>query len=268
MNSEWKEIINEAMEREAEAIMEEVNSDPALKDVQAPPGMYEELMKMIQEREREKVYEQLSEEDRECLEIGKAYKKRRKLNRYIVLVAAVVFVLAFGSVSIGENKNIFRLISKMLSDGERTTVDTEETDNVLYVDEEELFEDVEKVYGFIPARLGYLPENTLFYEAAFYREIQSINVIYETNDDSSLIYIIRPNYREASFGTVVEDEKIQEYITKVNDVEILVTEYRIEETQTQKWTVSFVYEDVTYMLRVSGMDKENVDRIVMNLLFP
>lgn len=268
MNSEWREIFDEQMEKEAKAIMEEVNSDPELKDVQAPPGMYDEIMKMIQEHEREKIYEQLSDEDRECLQIGKAYKKRRKLNRYIVLVAAIVFVLAFGTVSIGEDKNIFHLISKMLSAGERTTVNSDDAEPILYVDEEELFADIEKTYDFTAVRFGYLPKHTVFYEATFNREIQTINIIYETNKNSSLIYIIRPNYRDASFGTVIEDEKIQEYKTKVNDVEIFVTEYRIEETQKQKWSISFGYKNVTYMIRITDMDKEDVNNIVSDLIFP
>lgn len=267
MNSEWKEIFDEAMEREADAIMEEINADPALKDVEAPPGMYEEIMKMIHEHEMEEIYEQLSDEDRECLEIGKAYMKRRKLNRYIMLVAAMVFVLAFGTVSIGENKTIFNMISRMLSAGERTTVNSDDAEPVLYVDEIELFEDIECVYGFTPVKFGYLPENTIFYEAAFNKEIQNINIVYEVAEESSLIYIIRPNYRDASFGTVIEDEKIEEYTTKVKDVEILVTEYRIEESQKQKWSVSFSYENVTYMIRISDMDKEDVDKIVTNLIF-
>ena len=107
MNSEWKELITQAMEREAEEIMAEVNSDPALKDVKAPEGMYEEFMQKVYEYEKQKVYDQLSEEDRKYLQIGKAYVKRRRLNRHIILVAAVVFVLAFGTVSFGEKKSLF-----------------------------------------------------------------------------------------------------------------------------------------------------------------
>ena len=267
MNEQWREIIAEEMEREAEAIMAEVNADPALKDVKAPEGMYEEFMQMIREYEKQKLYDQLSEEDREYLRIGKAYVKRRRLNRYIILVAAVVFVLAFGTVSFGENKSLFGWLSTLISEGDRTTVDSEDVEPLLYVNEHEVYEKIEEVYDFIPVRLGYLPENTEFYEAMFDENLQYINMVYEMNDETSLSYIIRPNYREASFGTVIDDERIQEYQMEVNDVDVEITEYIIMETGTKKWTVQFTYEDGVYMIRLSKVQKEEVEKVVMNLDF-
>ena len=54
MNNEWKELIEAEMEREAERIMEEVNADPALKDVKAPADLRDALFKQIQEYEKQK----------------------------------------------------------------------------------------------------------------------------------------------------------------------------------------------------------------------
>ena len=267
MNEQWREIIAEEMEREAEAIMAEVNADPALKDVKAPEGMYEEFMQMIREYEKQKLYDQLSEEDREYLRIGKAYVKRRRLNRYIILVAAVVFVLAFGTVSFGENKSIFAWFSSLLSDGDRTIVNSEDVEPLLYVNEHEVYEKIEEVYDFIPVRLGYLPENTEFYEATFDETLQYINMVYETSDEMSLAYLIRPNYREASYGTTIDDKKVQEYETTVNDVAVKITEYVVEETGDSQWTVNFEYENVVYMIRISKVQKEEVEKVVMNLDF-
>lgn len=267
MNEQWREIIAEEMEREAEAIMAEVNADPALKDVKAPEGMYEEFMQMIREYEKQKLYDQLSEEDRKYLQIGKAYVKRRRLNRYIILVAAVVFVLAFGTVSFGEKTPIFNLVSRLFTGGEQDVVDSDEIEPILYLHEDEVYAKIEEVYDVAPVRLGYLPENTKFYEATFDETLQYINMIYEMNDETSLSYIIRPNYREASFGTVIDDERIQEYQMKINDVDVTITEYIIIETGTQKWTVQFTYEDVVYMIRLSKIQKEEVEKVVMNLDF-
>lgn len=268
MNSEWKEIIAEAMEREAEEIMEEVNSDPAMKDVKAPEGMREELMQMIHECEKQKVYAQLSEEDREYLQIGKSYMKRRRLNRYIVLVAAVVFVLAFGTVSIGENKSLFDLVSRIFSGGEQEIVDSDEVEPILYLHEDEVYEKIEEEYDFVPVKFGYLPENTVFYEATFSEGIQCINMVYETDEGTSLIYLIRPNFREASFGTVVEDEKVQEYQMTVNEIEVKMTEYIVAETGDNQWSIHFDYEDITYMIRTTKMEQEEAEKIVINLKIP
>jgi hypothetical protein len=267
MFDDWKNMLEEEMEREADLIMEEVNSDPSLRDVEAPPGMYEELMEQINEYERQRAYERLSDEDKEYMRLGKEYAKRRKNNQILVLAVAVVAAFMVGTVSIGENQNIFGFISRLFADGDQVIVNSDDIEPVLYVDENELYEDIEKEYGFVPIKLGYLPQDAVFYEATFSKDIQTINIIYETSDKTSLLYVIRPNYRDASLGTVVEDEKIQEYQMTVRDINVVVTEYQILESEEQKWTVHFEYEDVTYMIRIVGMKQEDVERIVMNLLF-
>ena len=267
MFDDWKNMLEEEMEREADLIMEEVNSDPSLRDVQAPPGMYEELMEQINEYERQRAYERLSEEDKEYMRLGKEYAKRRKNNQILVLVVAVVATFTLGTVSIGENQSIFGFMSRLFNGGEQVVIDSDDIEPILYVDENELYEDVEKEYDFIPVKLGYLPEHTGFCEATFSKDIQTINIIYETSNKTSLIYVIRPNYRDASFGTDIKDKKMQEYQMLVDNVTVMVTEYQIAESGDLKWAIHFEYEDVTYMLRIIGMKQEDVERIVKNLVF-
>lgn len=268
MNSEWREIIGRELDREAERIMDEVNSDPTLREVQAPEGMYDEVMKQIQEYERQKSYEQLSEEDLKCLMVGKAYMKRRKVYRHVILAAAVVALFSLGTVSLGEKDGIFGFVTRWFSDDEQVVINSEEVEQILFVDENELFEEVEKVYGFIPVRLGYLPENTELFEATMDEVLQCVNMIYGLEEKASLTYIIRPNYRESSFGMVMEDEKKEEYKIMVNDTEVVLTRYAIDEMEENQWSVYFVYEDVIYMLRIFEMEQEEVEKIVMNLDFP
>ena len=135
MFDDWKNMLEEEMEREADLIMEEVNSDPSLRDVQAPPGMYEELMEKINEYERQMAYERLSDEDKEYMRLGKEYAKRRKNNQIVVLAVAVVAAFMVGTVSIGENQSIFGFMSRLFGDGEQVVVDSDEIEPILYVDE-------------------------------------------------------------------------------------------------------------------------------------
>lgn len=265
MNEEWKEIFDQEMEREAEEIMKEVNSDPTLKDVQAPPDLYDKIWKQIEEYERQKIYDQLSEEDRECLLIGKAHFRRRRINRYVVLIAALMSVLLFGTVSVGNKRTLFHFVSRLLEVGEKSFVDSDDAEPTLYVDEEEIYAEVERIYRFTPVKLGYLPEGTGFYEATFNKGLQSVNMIYETTQNKSLIYIIRPNFRDGSMGSDIDDKKIQEYQMIVKNVEVLITEYISEESNENQWSVYFEYNDVTYMIRVSDIEQEEVEKIVTNL---
>ena len=109
-DEELKQILQEGMKKEADVIMEKVNADPALKDVKCPDSVREKLFEQIRLYEEQKAYEQLSDEDKELLRLGKVYKKKRKFSRYAVLAAAVIAVLAFGTVSLGEKDTLFNSI--------------------------------------------------------------------------------------------------------------------------------------------------------------
>lgn len=266
-DEELKVLFQEAMEYEAERIMEIVNADPALKDVQAPPEIRQKLFAQIAEYEEQKRLENLSEEDREWIRLGKIYRKRRKWNKVAVLIAAVVAILALGTVSMGEDKNILSYFKKMFAGGEQTFSDSGSTEPTLFIEEEDVFEELEEKYEFTPVRLWHLPEKTFFQEAVFCEDAQGVNIYYGTKDKANIIYIIRPNYREASLGTIIEDEKVQEYIMTVNDVKVSLTEYIIEDSGENRWSIGFVYENVQYLLRITNMEQAEVEKIVNHLGF-
>ena len=267
MHDEWRELIDAEMEREAEEIMKEVNSDPALKDVEAPADLRDALFKQIQEYEKQKIYDQLTEEDRELIQLGKCYKKQRKLGRYLVAMMAVVFMLAMGNVSMGHGKKISRVISRLFAGREQTLTGDEDTDLNVYNEEGDIRERITEIYGIVPVGLIYLPEKTVFYEGTIGKDIQGANLIYKMKNGSSMIYIIRPDYRNSSMGTDIEDEMIREYQMTVNSVEVTVTEYIIKESGVQKWAAHFLYEDVLYLLRVTDIDQKEMEKIVNNLHF-
>lgn len=265
MNDEWKEIIQKAMQEEAEMIMEEVNADPALRDVKCPEEVHDRLFAQIREYEEKKMLEQLSDEDRELLRLGKIYKRRRKWSRYAVLIAAVVALLALGTVSMGEEKNVWRFLKQILSGGEQTVSDAGSTEPTHFIDEEEVYAKIEKEYKFAPVKLEYLPETVIFQEAVFFADMQETDLYYGSADEANLIYVIKPNYRESSFATIVEDEKLQEYIMVVNDTSVTVKEYSIVESSSNRWVVSWVYQDVQYTLNITNMEQKEVEQIVNSL---
>lgn len=267
MRDEWREIIAAAIEREADEILDEVNSDPSLKDVQAPEEIHDKLFEQIREYEKQKIYDQLTEEDRELIQLGKVYKKKRTIGRYVVVALAVVAVLALGSVSMGEGESIPEVISRIFAGREQEVIDFGEESLFTYNEEGEVFEKIEKTFGILPVKLAYLPENTVFYEGTFSADMQSANLIYEIQNQSSIIYVIWPDYRKGTIGTDVEDKKIKEYLIQVDDVDVNVKQYVVEETGNYKWSVRFIYNDVLYFLRITNMEQDEVEKIVNNLHF-
>lgn len=265
MNDEWKKFIQEEMEREAELIMQEVNSDPAMKDVKAPEGMYESLMEQIREYEEEQKLAHLTEEERELLRLGKIYRKRRKLSRWAVLIAAAVALFAIGTVSMGENESILKILSRYLLDGEQVVSDAGSTEPVQYINEEEVYVKIDEEYGFVPVKLEYLPEKVVFQEAVFGADMQEVYLYYGFKDEANLIYCIKPNYRESSYSTVIEDEKKQEFTMENNDTVITVKEYFIAESSSNRWLISWVYQDVQYTLNITNEEQGEVEQIVNSL---
>ena len=269
-DEQLKRLVKEGMEWDAEQIMKVINSDPALKDVKCPEVVHDRLFEQIRLYEEQKAQEardRLSHEDKELLRLGTIYRSRRKWNRYVVLAAALVAVLAVGTVSMGHGENIFSVFSRIFSGEEQVIVDSDNIEPISYVEESELYEAIEEEYGFVPVKLDYLPQDIGFLEGTIGNAIQETNILYGNNDGARVIYKIRPNYRESSYATDIEDKKVQDYKINVNNTEISIVEYYIVESGDNRWSVQFEYQDVQYFMRITDMRQEEVEKIVADLFF-
>lgn len=266
-DEDWKEFIKKEMGKSIDDIMAEIEADPKMKDVKPPEGMYEELMEKIHEHERQTIYEQLSDEDKELIQLGKVYKKKRRFDRFVVILAAMIVGLWLGTVCIGDEGDVLRFMKQILTGGEQSVSDTGKTEITYYDEEEELYEAIEKEYGFSPVKLNYLPADTAFKEAVFCEDIQAIYMYYGVEKKADITYIIRPNYREASIVTVIEDDKLQEYTLNVSGIEVLLTEYNIAETNENRWSILWAYQDVQYLLNITNREQVEVEKVVNTLRF-
>lgn len=275
MSDKWDKFLRNLMEDDSELdelefidpelILEEINKDPELRDVKAPEDLHDRVFAQIREYEEQKRLAELSDEEKELLRLGKIYRKRRKLSRCAVLVAAAVALFAIGTISMGENESILQILSRYLMGGEQVVSDSGSVEPVKYIDEEEVYDEIEETYSITPVKLRYLPGDVEFLEADFYSDIQEINMYYGIGDTSGLIYIIQPNFRETSHATVIEDKKIQDYIMTINETNVLVKEYQIEESSTNRWLVTWIYQDVQYTLNITNMERNEVEKIVNSL---
>ena len=273
MSEEDKRKDEEEFVRDAERILKAANADPDIVSAPVPvERMREHIFCEIRAREahrEEKKEAILSPQERELIRLGKIYQRRRKVQRYVVLAAALVAALAIGMTSIGGPEKIFGVFKRDALGREQTQVNSGgdvATDGEL--SEDEVYEQIEEKYGFYPVILDYLPEGTEFQEGTIGNEIQDINLVYGHEEKVDLIFIIRPNYRSASIGTDVEDTEMQSYRMMVHDVPIEVIQYRVEETGESRWSVTFSYQDVQYFLRLFRMEQKEVERVLNNLYFP
>lgn len=270
MDDKLKRLLQEEMKADAERIMEKVNSDPSLKDVEAPEIIRERLFQQIREYEESKAQTHLSEEDKELIRLGKKYKKTKKRGKYLILIAAIVGALGIGVTSFGGPKRVWKEVEGMLAGKEQTYTDTGDD----WVQEEktasevEAYEQVEDAFNISLVSLFYLPKDMDFTQLNLWEEMQNAQFIYENGKNGVIKYRMTPNYRTSSAGTDVEDEVVEEYEKTINSTNVHVKKYLRGETKEEKWNVNFEYKEVKYTLLINGLSEEEVGKIIENLYFP
>lgn len=268
-----KRFLQDEMNREADLIMKEVDSDPSLSDVVAPEEIYDNLMQQIHDYEAEQASKnsQASEEEQELIRLGKLYKKKRSRRKYYVLLLAGVCVLAYGITSIGGGKKVFSEMKRMFRDKDTyVRVDSgegEKFDSEQVTTEEDAYDEIEEKLGFYPVRLYYLPEGMSFVEMTVEEEIQSARLHYQDDKVGQIAYYIFSNNRTASMGMDVEDKLINEYEKEVEGTSVKVKEYLIEGSNAKRWQVEFMYKDEQYLLRIMEVEADEVEKIIENLYF-
>lgn len=288
---------------EKKRLMEAVNSDPHVANSPLPPNMLDKVYKEIRANEAERAIRaidaelmkagvpleedvdeeeeeigaseakadagrEFSEEDKELIRLGKIYRKRKKLHRYLVAAAAIVGVLAFGITSMGGPKKVFEKFNWTLAGREQTNVDSDNEDVVQMGDvkEDEVYEQIEDKYGFTPVKPVYRPEGVILLDTIIGDEIQGINMLYGKEDEIKLTYVIRPNYKTSSIGKDIEDDFLEEYIEKTEHTIIYMRKYLIDDSE-ERWSIQFEYQEVFYSMLIMDSNEAEMKKIVENLIF-
>lgn len=193
-------------------------------------------------------------------------KKRRK-KVVIALAAALVAVLGLGITSFGDPGYVSETVKQWMNGRENTQIDTDREEKDIYDQDnsEKVFEEIKEKFGFDPVRLDYKPVNMEMVDSIVDESLLIATIYYEFGDNT-ITYMIVPIYRDASFGYDVEDEIVNEYNITVNNVEIEITEYFIENSKQHQFSANFQYDDVAYIL-TGIIEKEEFEKILNNLHF-
>ena len=129
----FDEILKEDFARAAEDIEREVEeSDVEHMSDSLKQSIHAKLQEQIAAYENEKVYAQLTEEDRKALELGKevmrqqeeetaekkVVRKKERLRGYLVIVAALVLAMALGVTSMGGANRVISIVKSVVGDRE------------------------------------------------------------------------------------------------------------------------------------------------------
>ena len=98
-------------------------------------------------------------------------------------------------------------------------------------------------------------------------ESKQVAEMYYSYDGETIGYIINMPYRDSSLGIDFEDPIEKEYAKVVNDCEIKITIYKLEDNKKSGCVARFKYGSIEYLL-TGTMKQQDFEKILKNLFFP
>ena len=187
----------------------------------------------------------------------------------VALVAALVAVLGLGITSFGDRGYVAETVNRILG-GRKSTNITAQSDDADVTQQEEIaeekvFQQIKDELGFDPVRLDYKPFDMEMVDSSIDTTLLTANIYYMLNDNM-ITYTVIPVYRDASSGFDIEDKEVEQYEKQIENVEITVTEYVIEDSGQHEFSAEFQYQDVSYFL-TGVIEKDEFEKILENLHF-
>ncbi len=185
----------------------------------------------------------------------------------VALVAALVAVLGLGITSFGDKGYVAETVKQLLGERKLTNIDTdhEGKEETINTSEENVYQNIKDNFGFDPVRLDYKPKKMKMVDSMIDQALLTANIYYELNG-SMITYTIIPIYRDAPSGYDIEDKEVDQYKKQIENVEITVTEYVIEDSGQHEFSAEFQYQDVSYFL-TGVIEKDEFEKILENLHF-
>ena len=300
MNNE-KDELKECIAREFEKIAKE-EEESLEKDTSlvVPEGTKEAVLARLKEqmkeyhreqaeneaREREEAINNLSEEDRRALELGrkmlkaevgtadtsekKVHYRRKPLKIYLALAAVIVCVLAMGITSMGGPERVVRMVRQAVGDRDVEQVDSNKTDKQNKIiegeAEEEAYQKIRDTFDTDVVKVFVcLPD--MKFDTMNLDEKKQVAELYYTYQKRKIVYIVNTGYRESSWGIDIEDSIEKEYSKEINGCNMNIVVYKVENSNQSRCVSKFKYEGVEYFM-MGLMEEGDFEKILKNLVFP
>lgn len=296
-HEEMEGLLRGELDKEAQAILDEIASDESLKDLKLPDENEAALMQKIQELEEKKAaYDKLSKEDKEALRLGREmqaqkengahgagsgekedaaktvvpFKKRR---RKVYLLIAVVAVLAFAMsmTSIGEVPLVTEIKNQILGTSKMVKMNSEREGDESVVEgahtEAEAYEEIKNTFGVEAVQFGYLPDGVTFLDYEIDAVLNRASLFFQCQD-SILEYKVSIYPLKQASGYEVEDKLLSEETLIVHDIPIELKCYEIPDSKEIQYVAHFEYENIYYTLNtMTDIAKDEILKILKNMKF-
>ena len=276
--SDLEEIIREELHKEAEETRRTVEaSETEELSRDRKEAMRQNLKEQIDEYKKEKVYEQLSPEDREDLELGRQIRRereeaqekkgRRRFGKIALNLAAVLaLVSVLGITSVGGPARLVEMMKRAVGEREVVQVDSnEENLKIAEEREEEAYQRIKDAFGVDPVKIIASPEGFEFSELVIDENMQMAELFYQYNGENT-VYFINASYSSASWGMDAEDKVTDTFFIEKKGTRIEIKEYEISESKKTRYSANYKYKGIEYFL-IGTMNRKEFELIIENLHF-
>ncbi|MCI7814710.1 MAG: DUF4367 domain-containing protein [Lachnospiraceae bacterium] len=267
-----------SMKEPYEEYEKELNENPETKDLKPSDELFDKIVNSLKEQnEWEKsgesdtfnVYNMLSEEDREALELGKKIKKINKrtiIMKRVAIVACVVLCVFGVSMTSGANrKYVVSVWNGLVGNSQlRIEVNMEDEQNgeVGQASVEEAMEQIRDELGIHPIELGYKPKGMEFSDYRIEKAEKKAILFYKYNEVIFTIYMQKKDsngkYVQEFDGIVVD-----EIPSQISSDEIKI--WKISDKE-ENYAAQFERLNDSYIIRGYITEKEFV-KIIENIRF-
>lgn len=276
---EFEEIAKEeeeSLEKDTSLVVPEGTKEAVLARLKEQMREYQREQAENEAREREEAINNLSEEDRRALELGrkmlkaevgtadtsekKVHYSRKPLKIY----------LALGITSMGGPERVVRMVRQAVGDRDVEQVDSNKTDKQNKIiegeAEEEAYQKIRDTFDTDVVKVFVcLPD--MKFDTMNLDESKQVAEMYYSYDGETIGYIINMPYRDSSWGVDFEDSVEKKYSKEIHKCKINITLYEIEDSNVPKCVAKFKYGNIEYML-MGTMSEQNFEKILKNLFFP
>lgn len=276
--SDLEEIIREELHKEAEETRRTVEaSETEDLSQDRKEAIRQNLKEQIDEYKKEKVYEQLSPEDREALELGrqirrereeeKEKKGRKRFGKIALNLAAVLALVSIlGITSVGGPARLVEMVRTMVGEREVIKVNSDEENlKIAEEREEEAYQKIKDAFGVDPVKIIASPEGFEFSELVIDENMQMAELFYQYNGENT-VYFINASYSSASWGMDAEDKVTDTFFIEKKGTRIEIKEYEISESKKTRYSANYKYKGIEYFL-IGTMNRKEFELIIENLHF-
>lgn len=282
LEKEIRQFLDKEECKRADAYEQKLNADESLRNIEASPEMFEDIMRRVAaiETEKEKAVEEtddgeyvyVSQKDREAMELGRKVLERRKYRKVWrgLGIAAILLVVMIG-VGVSSEAGRFRIANFWnFLVGQETVIRVENDDpkDAVEVDfaEKEAWSEIEEKTGIVPVKFMYLPEGMRFEEYQIYETHKMADLFYSYGDTFINVFMTQGDSADNSIKreTHYDGAKVSEI-----PVETRYGEYTIVETETDvgnNYIVSFEKDNCSYSI-IGVSTREEFKNMIENIFF-